>query len=117
MYFFNNELAWFALEAMKKKLAENDIMVVTIKFRGPITKRLNNPSFSINIEDESNIREIIQLLFENEKEVKEIWTDAEKMERDAMILVNDMDIGLTGGLDTRVKHGDQLIVLPLVHGG
>ena len=92
-------------------------MSVIIKFRGPITKRLDNPAFCIEIENESNIREIIQLLFENEKEVKEIWTDVEKLERDAMILVNDVDIGLTGGLDTIVKHGDQLIVLPLVHGG
>jgi molybdopterin converting factor small subunit len=92
-------------------------MAVIIKFRGPITKRLNNPAFSLEIEKESNIREIMQMLFEMEKEVKEIWTDVEIMERDALVLVNDVDIGLTGGLNTIVKQGDQLIVLPLVHGG
>jgi molybdopterin converting factor small subunit len=98
-------------------IREYYIMAVIIKFGGPITKRLNNPTFSIEIQKGSNIREIMHILFEKEKVVKEIWTDVEKMERDAMVLVNDVDIGLTGGLDTIVKQGDQLTVLPLVHGG
>ena len=57
------------------------------------------------------------MLFERDKDVKEIWTDVERMDREAMIMVNDVDIGLTGGLDTILKQGDELIVLPLVHGG
>ena len=96
---------------------DNDNMVITIRFRGPITKRLDNPVFEISIEEESIIRTIIQMLLEREKEVKEIWIDAEKMDREAMILLNDVDIGLTGGLDTSIRNDDELIILPLVHGG
>ena len=92
-------------------------MDVTIRFRGPITKRLKNPVFSIDIEKESNIRDILQMLLEREQQVKEIWTDAERMDCEAMILVNDVDIGLTGGLETIIKQDDELVVLPLVHGG
>jgi molybdopterin converting factor small subunit len=57
------------------------------------------------------------LLFEREKSVREIWDNVEKMDQEAMILVNEVDIGLTGGLDTILKQGDELVVLPLVHGG
>ena len=92
-------------------------MDITIRFRGPITRRLDNPSFSVVAEKNSNVRQIMQLLLEEEREVKEIWIDIDKMDREAMILVNDVDIGLTGGLDTTLNQGDELIVLPLVHGG
>jgi molybdopterin converting factor small subunit len=34
-----------------------------------------------------------------------------------MILCNEVDIGVTGGLNTILKDGDILTILPLVHGG
>jgi molybdopterin converting factor small subunit len=34
-----------------------------------------------------------------------------------LILCNGTDIGLSGGLDTRMNEGDIIVVLPLIHGG
>jgi molybdopterin converting factor small subunit len=92
-------------------------MHVTIRFRGPISRQLDDPVFTLAVGETANIRDAIQILLENEKNVKEIWTDIERMDREAMILVNDVDIGLSGGLDTPIHEGDELVILPLVHGG
>lgn len=92
-------------------------MDITIRFRGPIARQLENPIFSINVEKESTIRQVMQMLLEKESEVNEIWSDVDTIDHEAMILVNDVDIGLTGGLDTTLRQGDELVVLPLVHGG
>ncbi len=34
-----------------------------------------------------------------------------------ILLVNDADVRLTGGMDTALSDGDQLTLLPTVHGG
>jgi molybdopterin converting factor small subunit len=102
---------------MDFKRGENDFMEIIVRFRGPITRQLNDNMCFITVEENANICNAIQLLFEREKSVREIWDNVEKMDQEAMILVNEVDIGLTGGLDTILKQGDELVVLPLVHGG
>jgi molybdopterin converting factor small subunit len=96
---------------------ENDKMDVKVRFRGPISKRLVNPLVSISIGDSAKIRKALQMLLENEEAIRKIWTDVEKIDREAMILANDVDIGLTGGLDSLLHDGDEIVILPLVHGG
>ena len=56
-------------------------------------------------------------LIEREKGVRDVWSSPEAMDRDALILCNESDIGLTGGLETIINDGDVLVVLPLIHGG
>jgi molybdopterin converting factor small subunit len=73
--------------------------------------------FHMDIEKGDKLGMTLQKLVEREDVVKEIWTDSERMDREAMILRNEADIGLTGGLDTVLENGDTIVVLPLVHGG
>ena len=44
-------------------------------------------------------------------------TDEGKLHRFVNVYVNDEDVRFTGGLDTAVKDGDQVVVLPAVAGG
>ena len=92
-------------------------MDITIRIRGPIAKRLNNSVYTIDIGKEISVCEILQLFIEREKDVKEIWSTPKRLDCESMILVNDADIGLIGGLNASLKEGDVLTILPLVHGG
>ncbi|MFX0045354.1 MAG: MoaD/ThiS family protein [Candidatus Hermodarchaeota archaeon] len=92
-------------------------MRVTVRFRGPLANQMTNQQYSIDVDEGSSLRTVLQTLVDREEVVERTWTDPETMDREALILWNEVDIGLTGGLETRLKDGDELIVLPLVHGG
>jgi molybdopterin converting factor small subunit len=92
-------------------------MDVKVRFKGPIAMRLHDPVISITIGKSDNIRKALQVLLENKEEVRSIWTNVEKIDCEAMILVNGVDIGLSEGFDMPLQDGDELVILPLVHGG
>ncbi len=92
-------------------------MRVEIRFRGPLAAKTGMQAFHVDIEAGANLGMTLQTLIESEKAVEKIWTDPERMDREAMILRNEADIALTGGLETILEDGDEIVVLPLVHGG
>jgi molybdopterin converting factor small subunit len=92
-------------------------MSVTIQFRGPITNLLNTGTYNVEIDDSASLHGILVALLEKEQEIRETWSDPEALDRETMILVNEVDVGLTGSLATPLKDGDVLEILPLVHGG
>ena len=92
-------------------------MRITVKFRGPIAQRIDGGLLEIEEQENTQLRELLTALIREQDYLRETWKNPEEMDRDAMILLNGIDIGLTGGLETRPSHGDVLTVLPLVHGG
>lgn len=92
-------------------------MMITIQFRGPITNLLDGGIYNVEIDDSVDLHGLLVVLLEKEPKIRETWSDPEALDRESMILVNEVDIGLTGSLNTPLKDGDKLVILPLVHGG
>ena len=90
---------------------------MSIRFRGPIAGKMRDPSFQIVTEDGTPLGMVLQILIEQEESVREVWDNHNRMDREALILRNEVDVGLTGGLETILEDGDNLSILPLVHGG
>jgi len=91
--------------------------MVSITLRGPIVTRLGKAQLEITIEKPLKLRVFLQRVINEIEEVHRVWPDAYRMEREALILKNEVDIGVTGGLDTEVNEGDSIVILPLIHGG
>ena len=49
--------------------------------------------------------------------LKERLVDGAELRRFVNVYVNDEDVRFTGGLDTEVSDGDEVVVLPAVAGG
>ncbi len=92
-------------------------MRVIVRLRGPIAARVESPNYAIEIDEDSTIGEVLQLLLNNHDEVRELWNSPELIDRDALILLNEVDTALTGGLQSKIVEGDHVVILPLVHGG
>ncbi|MHA2068531.1 MAG: MoaD/ThiS family protein [Candidatus Thorarchaeota archaeon] len=92
-------------------------MKIEIRFRGPLASKPGMQAFHLDIEDGANLGMTLQKLIESEDGVKSTWSNTQRMDREALILRNETDIGLTGGLDTLLEDGDKIVILPLVHGG
>jgi molybdopterin converting factor small subunit len=69
----------------------------------------------------ATLSEVIEHLETNHPGIKERLVDAKDgqgdLRRFVNVYVNDEDVRFTGGLDTAVKDGDQVVVLPAVAGG
>ncbi|MHA1485006.1 MAG: MoaD/ThiS family protein [Candidatus Thorarchaeota archaeon] len=92
-------------------------MQVAIRFRGPVGKRMRTPIFHVEIGENATIHNLFETLLQKEENVNEIWGSPESIDSKALVLLNEVDIGLTGGLETKLSNGDEIVVLPLVHGG
>ncbi|HET7355519.1 MAG TPA: MoaD/ThiS family protein [Nocardioidaceae bacterium] len=65
----------------------------------------------------STLSEVIENLEGNHPGIKERLIEDGGLRRFVNVYVNDEDVRFTGGLDTSVSDGDQVVVLPAVAGG
>jgi MoaD family protein len=68
----------------------------------------------------STLSELIDDLESNHPGIKDRLVDADSngdLRRFVNVYVNDEDVRFTGGLETSVSDGDQVVVLPAVAGG
>jgi len=65
----------------------------------------------------TTLAEVIDDLEGNHPGIRERLLDGPDLRRFVNVYVNDEDVRFTGGLDTAVTDGDQVVVLPAVAGG
>ena len=65
----------------------------------------------------STLGELIEDLEANHPGIKERLVDGSDLRRFVNVYVNDEDVRFTGGLDTKLDDGDEVVVLPAVAGG
>lgn len=92
-------------------------MKISVRFRGPIAREIESSTLEIEIDDGLTLQDLFIKMIEHDSYLQSVWKGPAEVDRDSMILYNDVDIGITGGLDTTLKDGDILTILPLVHGG
>ena len=67
--------------------------------------------------DGGTLAELIDDLEANHPGIKERLVDGSDLRRFVNVYVNDEDVRFTGGLETELSDGDQVVVLPAVAGG
>lgn len=92
-------------------------MMITIQFRGPIAVHIAGGVLEMNVQEGLTIASLLDLVMQQESYVRTVWRSPTEIDRNSLILCNDIDIGVVGGLDVVAKDGDILTILPLVHGG
>jgi MoaD family protein len=65
----------------------------------------------------STLAELIEDLESNHPGIKDRLIESGDLRRFVNLYVNDEDVRFTGGLQTDVSDGDQVVVLPAVAGG
>jgi molybdopterin synthase sulfur carrier subunit len=65
----------------------------------------------------ATLSEVIENLEGSHPGIKERLIDGADLRRFVNVYVNDEDVRFTGGLETSVNDGDQVVVLPAVAGG
>jgi len=90
---------------------------MTVEVRIPTILRTYTDGQKAVAGNGATLSELIENLEANHPGIKERLMEGADLRRFVNVYVNDEDVRFTGGLDTSIDEGDQVVVLPAVAGG
>jgi len=94
-------------------------MVITVKFVGVFRSMSGKSKFTLKLENIVPLREAVKEIVEESPKLKRVLIDPELEDPrpNTLILVNGKEISVLNGLDTMLKDEDEVVFVPVVHGG
>ncbi|KON31261.1 hypothetical protein AC478_03100 [miscellaneous Crenarchaeota group-1 archaeon SG8-32-3] len=94
-------------------------MAIAVKFVGALRHFSGASELFLHCKDCISIGEMINELVMEVPELKKGLIDQQlgDLRSNALILVNDREIGVLNSLETKLNDGDEVVLVPVVHGG
>jgi molybdopterin synthase sulfur carrier subunit len=94
-------------------------MVVNVKFIGSFRSISGRGKLTLRFEGSVPLRKVIRKMVVELPKLEEALIDRELDEPKAsmLILVDGREISVLNGLDTVIKDGDEVVFVPVLHGG
>ena len=94
-------------------------MAVTFKFIGSLRSMTGKSKFTLNLKDNVPLGEVIKKVSDELPKLGRVLMDSDReiASSNALILVNGKDISVLNGLKTLLKDGDEVTLVPVLHGG
>jgi len=94
-------------------------MLITVKLVGAFRGISGKTKVSIRFENKVSLKEAIKTIVQELPKLKRTLIDPDLGDprQSTLILVNGKEISVLNGLETMLKDGDELILVPVVHGG
>ena len=94
-------------------------MAITVKFIGALRRVSGVDEIALDCKGDISIRELMKEITKEVPALKRSLIDQqlEDPRPNALILVNDREISVLNGLETNLKDGDEMVLVPVVHGG
>jgi len=96
------------------------VVNVEVRFLGIFQKLSGKKCFQVKLEEPATVRKVIMKLTETfSVEFKRVLLDSELEDPrpNSLILVGGKEISALQGLETEVKDSEEVILVPIVHGG
>jgi molybdopterin converting factor small subunit len=94
-------------------------MAVTFKFIGSLRSMSGKSKFTLNLEDNVPLGEVMKKVSDELPKLGRVLMDSDReiASSNALILVNGKDISVLDGLKTLLRDGDEVTLVPVLHGG
>lgn len=94
-------------------------MVVNIRFVGSFRSLSNKDNFSLEISSPSLLKEIVKAIIREAPALESVLllSNSESLKTNALVLVNGKEVSVLDGWDTRILDGDEVVFVPVLHGG
>jgi molybdopterin synthase sulfur carrier subunit len=93
--------------------------MITTRFLGALRHVAGAGEIILNVKDDISIAEMLKEITRELPALNQSLNDQkhEELKTNALILVNGKEISVLEGLETKLKDGDELVLVPVVHGG
>ena len=94
-------------------------MAVTIKFIGALRHISGKTELTINLKKGMALKDLLSKMGEEMPQLEKTFSDQQPNDStsNALILVNGREISVLNGLETKLSDGDEIVFVPVVHGG
>ena len=94
-------------------------MPLTVKFIGALRHLSGKSLFTLNVQDGISVKDLVDKISVEMPELKRTFSDQELNDSrsNSLILVNGREISVLDGYDTKLNDGDEVVFVPVVHGG
>ena len=94
-------------------------MAVTLRFLGALRHASGKDTDTLECEEGASILDLVKAISKKSTSLRRNLLDEqlETPQPNALILVNGREISVLEGLATKVKDGDEIVFVPVVHGG
>ena len=94
-------------------------MVLTVKFMGSFRSLSDKRTLKLKLEDPSPIKDVVKLIVASLPRLEPALIDpgSESPKTSMLVLVNGREISVLNRFETLIKDGDEVVFVPIVHGG
>ena len=94
-------------------------MSLTVKFIGALRHLSGKSLFTLTFQEGITIKELVDKISQEIPELKRTFSDQELNDSrsNSLILVNGREISVLNGYETKLNDGDEVVFVPVVHGG
>ncbi|MEM0357127.1 MAG: MoaD/ThiS family protein [Candidatus Bathyarchaeia archaeon] len=92
---------------------------ITVRFVGSLRNAIGKSKVTFNIEEAKTLKELVEAIVKKFPEAKRLLIDPELGDPrpNTLIIVNDREVSVLGGLETILQDGDKVVFVPVSHGG
>ncbi len=94
-------------------------MAITVKFLGALRHISGTTEHALNIKGTISLKELLNEIVKEMPALKQslIHQQLEDLRSNMLILVNGRETSVLNGLETSLTNGDEIVFVPVVHGG
>ena len=94
-------------------------MALTIKFVGAFRHISGKTQLTLQFKKGASIQDVVNHLSQQIPELRSTFCDADLNEphSNSLILINNKEISILKGYETKLNDGDEVVFVPVVHGG
>lgn len=94
-------------------------MALTIKFIGALRHLSGKTQLTINFQEGMSLKELVTKISQQMPKLEKTFSGHQLNDSrsNALILVNGREISVLNGLETKLNDGDEIVFVPVVHGG
>jgi molybdopterin synthase sulfur carrier subunit len=92
-------------------------MKVRVRFLGFLARPYGSGETTVDVPENYTLRDLLRMIVKRKIRFKNAVLNDEGFRETVLILINQKDVGVLNGLDTELKDGDEVVFVPVSHGG
>ena len=93
-------------------------MPLTLKFIGALRQISGKTQLTVNFQEGMSLKDLVTKISQEMPQLEKTFSDQLNDSRsNTLVLINGREISVLNGLETKLSDGDEIVFIPVVHGG